>query len=218
LWATFTNIGYLHNLPEQTPYDLDYSLLKSYKSLSCVHGYFQTELYFIAYRDVILQDFRIKEQLSQNSIQYADVIMNVNSVSLHVRRGDYITNIKTNQTHGTCRPEYYKNAIKYILSEIKVPHFFVFSDDLEWVKEQNWLKNLQVTFVNGNTGLKSYEDMVLMALCKHNIIANSSFSWWGAWLNDNVNKIVVAPRKWFINSKKNSQIKNLLPIEWIKLE
>lgn len=217
IYKFLVTFGYLYVLQEQTPYNLDYTLLSSIKSLSHVNGYFQTELYFSMYRKEILQDFQINTQLSKNSLRYADEIMNCNSVSLHVRRGDYITNIKANENHGICSPNYYTKAIKYFSLTTKAPHFFVFSDDLEWVQKQNWFKNLKVTFVNGNTELKSYEDMVLMGLCKHNIIANSSFSWWGAWLNDNVNKIVVAPRKWFANSEKNSRAKNLVPIEWIKL-
>ena len=120
-----------------------------------------------------------------------------NSVGIHIRRGDYLKNWKY---RGLCGIDYYQKAIAYILEHIKSPKFFLFSDDINWVKENisPLLKGYNVTFVNWNHSINSYKDMQLMAMCKNLIIANSSFSWWAAYLNQN-NPIVVAPEKW-INS------------------
>lgn len=119
-----------------------------------------------------------------------------NSVSLHVRRGDYVRNSRTNATHGVCSIEYYQSAIEYILERVKHPILYVFSDDIEWVK-QNLRTHLPTEYIDHNQGAASHFDMRLMSLCRHHVIANSSFSWWGAWLNPDPNKIVIAPRKWF---------------------
>lgn len=217
LFRSLVKLYYLKDLKEKTPYSVDSTLIKSIGSRSHVQGHFQTEMYFKDYRESIINDFQLKNQLSDNSLKYASEIAGTNSVSLHVRRGDYVTNSRANEVHGTCGATYYTRAIEFILEKTSTPHFYIFSDDLEWVKEQNWLKNLKVSFVTGNTELKSYEDMVLMSLCKHNIVANSSFSWWGAWLNQNKGKIVIAPENWLANAEINNLAKQILPSEWIKL-
>jgi hypothetical protein len=111
--------------------------------------------------------------------------------------------------------EYYKRGVDYIASKYPNPKLFIFSDDIQWAKT-NWDLPYETVFVNNNSGDKSYEDMRLMSMCKHNIIANSSFSWWGAWLNDNKEKIVIAPEKWF-NDKRINQ-SDVIPEAWIKLE
>jgi hypothetical protein len=114
---------------------------------------------------------------------------------------------------GVCSLAYYQKAIEYIKSQVKTPVFYIFSDDIEWVKS-NLLLDKNTVFVGHNKGTESYNDMHLMSLCKHHIIANSSFSWWGAWLNASPNKIVVAPKKWFA-SNQNDQ--DLIPRSWVKL-
>ena len=141
------------------------------------------------------------------------MISQTNSVSLHIRRGDYVSNQKTNQTHGTCDLDYYQRCITEIEKEVENPYFFVFSDEIEWVKE-NLKINHPAEYVDQNTGDKSYEDMRLMSQCKHNVIANSSFSWWGAWLNSYPDKIVFAPKRWFASDKHNT--KDLIPEGWKK--
>ena len=182
-------------------------------SVCYLQGYWQSQRYFEKYLTVIRDDFKFKLPLNDKNIQVADRITQVNAVSLHVRRGDYVSNKKTTDFHGLCSIEYYCDAIKNISSKIINPVFFIFSDDIAWAKE-----NVPIEFprhyVEHNQGIESFNDMHLMSLCCHNIIANSSFSWWGAWLNSNQNKIVIAPKKWFANSINT---KDLLPDGWISL-
>ncbi|MDD2505652.1 MAG: alpha-1,2-fucosyltransferase, partial [Bacilli bacterium] len=135
------------------------------------------------------------------------------SDSLHVRRGDYVLNSTTNKVHGTCGINYYNKAIDIVTKENPEAVFFVFSDDCDWARN-NLKINHEKYFIDFNGKENCHEDIRLMSLCKHNIIANSSFSWWGAWLNNNKNKIVVAPKKWF-NVKINT--KDLVPENWIKI-
>lgn len=163
-------------------------------------GYWQSYQYFDSYRDVILKEFTFPSINKEDKLNFAlneNLKKEENSVGIHIRRGDYLKNWKY---RGLCGIDYYQKAIAYILVHIKSPKFFLFSDDIDWVKENisPLLKGYNVTFVNWNHSINSYKDMQLMAMCKNLIIANSSFSWWAAYLNQN-NPIVVAPEKW-INS------------------
>lgn len=176
-----------------------------------VFGYWQSEKYFLDVAESIRQDFKFKLPIESKNIELAKQIKQVNAVSLHVRRGDYASNPKNIAMHGLCSIEYYQAAIRHVAKQIKNPHFFVFSDDISWVKN-----NLRIDFphqyIDHNHGAESYNDMRLMSLCKHNIIANSSFSWWGAWLNSNVEKIVIAPKQWFAHSIDTA---DLIPNSWL---
>ena len=163
-------------------------------------GYWQSYQYFDSCRDVILKEFTFPKISMEDKLNFElnERLNNEeNSVGIHIRRGDYLKNWKY---RGLCGIDYYQKAIAYILEHIKSPKFFLFSDDIDWVKENisPLLKGYDVTFVNWNHSINSYKDMQLMAMCKNLIIANSSFSWWAAYLNKN-NPIVVAPEKW-INS------------------
>lgn len=178
-------------------------------------GYFQSERYFSNYRKEILQDLTFAAELSEKTQALANLIFTAESVSLHVRRGDYIT-IQANFSHiGVCSLDYYRAAIEYVKNHTNNPTFFVFSDDIEWARENIDVGRNAVFYVDHNVGSRSYEDMYLMSHCRHNIIANSSFSWWGAWLNVNMQKIVVAPRRWFSNEKMDSS--DIIPESWIKI-
>ena len=176
-------------------------------------GYWQSEKYFSEVAEQIREDFSFRLPLKYQNAELAKQINRVNAVSLHVRRGDYAHNPKTVATHGLCSLDYYRASIRYVSERVRQPQFFVFSDDIEWVKN-----NLKIDFphqyVDHNHGAESYNDMRLMSMCKHHIIANSSFSWWGAWLNASVNKIVVAPQNWFA-IEANTQ--DLIPLSWVKL-
>jgi hypothetical protein len=176
-------------------------------------GYWQSEKYFKDVTSVIRSDFTFKEPLVKQNAAVAKQINQVNAVSLHVRRGDYASNSRTTATHGLCSLEYYSNAIKYVAERIEEPVFFIFSDDVEWVKENLKMK-LPCRYVEHNQGMDSYNDMHLMSLCQHHIIANSSFSWWGAWLNPNQDKLVVAPKRWFVN---DSNVEDLFLQGWVSL-
>lgn len=188
------------------------SELFSYPDYLYYEGYFQNEKYFKHERQDLLKYFSLKEPLDEKNQSVLDVIKSVNSISLHIRRGDYVSLESASKFHGTCSLEYYADAIKYIAKKSKNPHFFLFSDDIAWVVE-NLKIEYPYTVVDFNDG-KGHLDMELMKNCKHNIVANSSFSWWGAWLNQNSEKIVIAPKKW-TNKKTNSS--RIIPNEWVKL-
>lgn len=176
-------------------------------------GYWQSEKYFRDKASVIRADFTFKTSLTNRNAELAEQIEHVNAVSLHVRRGDYANNQKTNATHGLCSLDYYRGAVRYVSNRLEQPYFFIFSDDMAWVKE-NLKMDVHHLFVEHNHGLESYNDMRLMSLCRHHIIANSSFSWWGAWLNPSLEKIVVAPKKWFAN---DTNVADLFPPGWVIL-
>jgi hypothetical protein len=159
-----------------------------YKPNQKLHGYFQSEKYFIHNRKKILDLYSIDDESSKKIYEKYGEILTGETCSLHVRRGDYL---KYPNHHPTCTLEYYKNSIKEFSKNTK---FLIFSDDIEWCKDV--FKGENFIFIEGN---KDYIDLWLMSLCKNNIIANSSFSWWGAWLNQNPNKKVIAPTNWFGN-------------------
>ncbi len=176
-----------------------------------LHGYWQCEKYFTRYQAQIRQDLTLKAAPSGQNAKMLDRICNCNAVSIHVRRGDYITD----KSYQTCDLGYYETALQHVVDTTgKDPVVFIFSDDPKWVYD-----NLDVPFervvVNINDGDHGYEDMRLMAHCQNNIIANSSFSWWGAWLNTAPDKIVVAPKKWFANPKMFNP--DITPKSWVRL-
>lgn len=181
---------------------------------SYVTGYWQSEKYFLDFSDQIKKEFTFKNLLSKKNREILETINQNNSVGVHIRRGDYISNKKTYGYHGVCGLDYYQSAIEKITNKISSPVFYFFSDDPAWVKENfKTIKNSY--YIDWNTGINSYCDMQLMSLCKHNIIANSSFSWWGAWLNNNKSKIVITPKKWF--AKNNANTKDLIPETWLQI-
>ncbi len=175
-------------------------------------GYWQSYKYFSDIREFLLREFTIKEPLDAFNQTLLESIKAENSVSIHIRRGDYVSNAKANITHGTCSLQYYLTAIEYLQKQFKEIKWFVFSDDIAWAKENLSLENAQ--FINHNQGKQAYKDLYLMSNCAHNIIANSSFSWWGAWLNVNPEKIVIAPKAWF---KVNKDTSDLIPSEWKRM-
>jgi len=173
-------------------------------------GYWQSEDYFINCKEEILKLFTFKE-LPSDLTDFKNHMLNTNSISVHFRRGDYINNHVTNQYHGVCSLDYYNSALQYILSKIDDVHICVFSDEIEFAK-MNFKPPLPISYIE--SGIAEI-DLQLMTLCKHHIIANSSFSWWGARLAKSINQIVVAPKKWFNQCGQTS--KYLIPKEWIRL-
>jgi hypothetical protein len=194
-------------------FHFDSNMLKVSKNVY-LEGYWQSEKYFKDIEDIIRREFIVKHKIDAENEQIAKHISSVRAISLHIRRGDYVSNTATNQIHGTCSLEYYHQAIDIIIKKVDKPYFFVFSDNSEWAKK-NIIIDYPITFVDHNNADKNYEDMRLMSLCKHHIIANSSFSWWGAWLCTNPDKIIIAPRKWFNNQDINTT--DLIPEKWIKI-
>ncbi len=175
-------------------------------------GYWQTERYFKNIRSDLLKDFSYRSEPDSKNRKILQLIQSCNAVSLHVRRGDYISNPNSNKFHGAKDIAYYQSALNLILKKTKQPVLFVFSDDPAWCK-QNLKFAYETHYIEGNK--KGFDDMRLMSQCKHNIIANSSFSWWAAWLNQNPGKIIVAPEKWFNDPSVN--VKDVLPASWLKI-
>lgn len=178
-------------------------------------GFWQSEKYFYECSTDIRKKFSFKkDKISIRNIELVNSIkMKKNTISVHIRRGDYLSEPGANKLlGGLCNLEYYENAIKYMNNKIENPLFLVFSDDITWSKKNlSFIKN--VIYVDWNIKNNSWQDMYLMSMCKHNIIANSSFSWWGAWLNNNSEKIIIAPKKWFNTLDAN----DITPTSWIRL-
>lgn len=175
-------------------------------------GFFQSESYFKHIRFDLIKDFQFPELDTRNEA-LKKTIVNNNSVSIHIRRGDYVYLKNANTYHGVLGLEYYQNAIKSMEEEAnELLSFFIFSDDPEYAsKNLSFLPNMQI--VDWNLGKNSWKDMALMLACKHHIIANSSFSWWGAWLSER-NGITYAPVKWF-NNESQYNINNIIPSDWV---
>lgn len=188
----------------------------SLKSPVYLKGYFQSYKYFIDHKEFIRQLFSFPvNELDGINKELLITIKGSNTIAIHIRRGDYVSDKITAEYHGSCSLSYYLEAIKLVTSKNKDFTLVFFSDDSDWVKEQfNDLPYSKIV-VEHNKGEDSWKDMLLMSCCSHNIIANSSFSWWAAWLNDNQSKIVVAPKKWFATMDKNTN--DLIPSEWIQL-
>jgi hypothetical protein len=144
-----------------------------------------------------------------------EIMLSHNAVAIHVRRGDYLKP-KVNQFHGTCEISYYKRAVELIINKTISPKFYFFSDDANWVKSELASNFLNSTVVE-NSEKENWVDMYLMSLCQHNVIANSSYSWWSAYLNRNEHKIIIAPNKWYSDVKMNKLTKHLIPENWISI-
>ena len=185
------------------------------KDNSYLEGHWwQSEKYFKDIRQQILGDFTLSKDLSTDSEKIAESIKLTQSpVSLHIRRGDYANDPTTLAYHGLAPIEYYKKAISVIQEKRDHPIFYIFSDDIEWVKENFPLPALSQIVSDKN--IPEYEELALMTLCKDHIIANSSFSWWGAWLGQDKNKIVIAPSQWITD--KDIDTNDIYPEEWIRI-
>lgn len=173
-----------------------YDSIKSKKNVKKVIGYYQSEKYFLKYRDIIRQELKVVKEPSAENKKLLEEIDNCNAVCVHIRRGDYVSNSK-NAALVVCDETYYRNAMQYMKERVSNPVFYIFSDNNEeiaWIKQNYQLGDFNVRYVTLNN--PDYEELRLMYHCKHFIIANSTFSWWGAYLSDNKEKLVVAPKVW----------------------
>ena len=177
-------------------------------------GYWQSEKYFSTIASQIRKEFTFRQPLDKTSAEVASLISEVNAVSLHVRRGDYANHAPTAAKHGLCSLDYYHAALRYIEERLVNAYLFVFSDDIPWVK-QNLPLNLPCQYIDHNRGANSFNDLRLMSLCSHHVIANSSFSWWGAWLKNRKQSLTIAPRQWFLDSTIDTS--DLFCNNWIKI-
>lgn len=176
-------------------------------------GYWQSEKYFAEFASSIRSELSIKTPPSSVNLRWLERIRNAPSVSIHVRRGDYVSNQAASQVHGTCDLTYYSAAMEFMRREsTEPPVFFVFSDDHEWVRQHMSFGENEHCFVTDNVADTNYEDLRLMSACRHHIIANSTFSWWGAWLNPSPEKVVIAPRRWFASAELRTD--DLIPKDW----
>lgn len=223
--AYIRGYGYQDTIIDKIKYKLKSSKIKTYKDtienfqskifeMDDVYlcGYWQSEKYFKDIRNTILEEFSFPLETKERFQDLCKQMQKENSISIHIRRSDYLTEQNVKVYGNICTEKYYENATAYMDRKIENPHYYVFTDDLEWTRD--YFKGEQYTIVDENRGKDSYADMYLMSQCKHNIIANSSFSWWGAWLNKNLNKKVLAPKKWFHNHEKDE----IVCEDWIRIE
>ena len=178
-------------------------------------GYWQSERYFARAGDVIREDLSFKTPPGEETARLLEEIAPRPAVSLHIRRGDYVSNAKYNAAHGTAGLDYYARAAEAVAERMaQEPVFYAFSDDPAWVRENLQLP-FELNFVTHNTGATAHDDLRLMAACRHHIIANSSFSWWGAWLNPRKDKVVVAPKRWYAGEGRDNP--DITPAGWLRL-
>lgn len=168
-------------------------------------GYFQSEKYFKSIEGIIRKEFTLKNPIECRPPSCCEM------VSIHIRRGDYAENPEAFKVHGVLPLEYYYKAMDVIANKADNLVFNIFAEDINWVKENFKIPYPHIFISQG----KDYQDIIRMANCQHHIIANSSFSWWGAWLCRNEDKIVVAPKKWFVDERMNT--KDLIPEGWVRV-
>ncbi|MFC5410893.1 alpha-1,2-fucosyltransferase [Larkinella bovis] len=203
-------------LPENSNVQSRLTTIPSSAPVVFCWGYWQSETWFQPIAPALRDKLRFQKPLSVASQRYADAIHRAATpVFIHVRRGDYITNPNAREVHGFAGETYYRNAIAHLREQLEGIHFFAFSDDMAWVKARLGPVLKTVTYVEGNTGTDSWQDLYLMSLCPHAIVANSSFSWWGAWLHSAPKRTVVAPRQWFASSVPSARI--VVPQQWTLL-
>lgn len=211
-YRLFSNI---HKCVKEEKKYFDKKIL-SLKGNLYLDGYWQSEKYFQEIRHILLKEFNLKHKIVKKNKKFLKMIKKSNSVCLHIRRGDYVSNARARARYGICSLEYYYKAIEEIKRKIDKPVFFIFSDDIEWARN-----NLQIQsksfFLDVNGSDKGYEDLRLMKNCKYFIIANSSFSWWAAWLSTEPEKIVYAPSMWFNKDVVNYSISDIIPKKWVLL-
>lgn len=191
--------------------DDPHSFIEKLSDKTYYEGYWQNHKYTDAVRKHILEHVKLSSESLDSKKEIIEIIKNCNAVGIHIRRGDYL-NIPVNaKLYHACDMDYYYGAINIIESKYRDVKYFIFTQDADWAKEN--FKGEKFHFVEGNSPV---EDVLIMSFCKHNIIANSTFSWWSAWLNQNPDKMVIAPKKWY-KSELNNSTKDLIPNSWIRL-
>lgn len=176
-------------------------------------GFWQNSKYFIGYEDKIRELFQPKDKsVLESNIALEIRNSTMDTVSVHFRRGDYLTS----SFIAPVSMDYYAEAIELVTAKLSNPFFYIFTDEPEWV-QNNFILKYPFEIIIGNTGNNAYIDILLMCKCKSHIMANSSFSWWGAWLDSNPNKIVIAPKKWYANAEIDKFTFEITPDEWIRI-
>jgi hypothetical protein len=208
--------GWLPYLEKQRRYERAFTDLPDKTYLI---GYWQSPYYFSEHAETIANEIEPLEPLSDESRTLAEQAGSRPSVAIHVRRGDYVTLKSAAAFHGTLPVTYYSASIERLRSQVEGAHFYVFSDEPDWCRANLRLEHREATFVDHNIGADAWQDLILMSHCLHHIIANSSFSWWGAWLADRrygtTRRKVIAPARWFAGSAEATR--DRFPSHWIKL-
>lgn len=181
-------------------------------------GYWQSYKYLTSIEKELRSEIIFNPSIIDGIPSYKDV-QETQSVSIHIRRGDYL-NEKNKNIFCNCDFNYYEAAIKLLTSEYRDLAFFIFSNDIQWVKESfdfSQFTNSSFSYISNNAPVNAaLRDLYIMSNCKHNIIANSTFSWWGAWLNQNIGKVVIAPKNWYVGVR-NKYVNDLIPPSWMKI-
>lgn len=198
---------------EERRFGFDPALLAASDGLY-LSGYFQSEKYFKDIEGILREELGVRRPPDGRNLAAADAIRAGNSASLHIRRGDYVTSPATRATHGALGTEYYRACAAHLGDRVPDLRLFVFSDDPAWAKRELALP-FPTTAVDWNGPAAAHEDLRLMSLCRHHVIANSSLSWWGAWLGGNPGRIVLAPKAWF--SRPDLATDDLLPASWVRM-
>jgi hypothetical protein len=178
-----------------------------------LEGYWQSEKYFSGIAELIRREFTVKTPPTGRNEELGTRMASCEAVSMHIRRGSYLKP-PYNEVHGTCSMAYYSRCVSLVAERVRDPHFFVFSDDPQWANDNLELE-YPTTVVDHNGAETDFEDLRLMTRCKHHIVANSTFSWWGAWLSQREGKTVFAPRLWF--AKDEVATDDLIPVEWVRV-
>jgi hypothetical protein len=179
-----------------------------------LHGYWQSERFFDAVVTELRSALSFRFPLEGENAKFAMRMQSCNSVAVHVRRGDYLSNPKNKALFADCSPKYYLDAVKLVLDSQPDAHFFIFSDDPAWAKELLVPLTANIEVIEHNRGADSYNDLRLMSLSRHIIIGNSTFSWWGAWLQEREDKIIIAPKRWLRSPRLDIDI---IPQRWIRI-
>jgi hypothetical protein len=201
------------NVYKEPFFHYDPNFLKGKKNQYLI-GYWQSEQYFLPIIKIIQEKFQLKDELTKHLLTVKNKIKINESLAVHVRRGDYLQKPEILDWHGVLTKEYYVQAFNKIQQKTKIDSIYYFTDDFEWVQEE-LLPILGGEIVSNLITKNATEDFYLMQHCKHNIIANSSFSWWAAYLNPNPDKMIIAPKKWFDKAPINT--KDLCPPSWIRI-
>ena len=172
-------------------------------------GYWQSEKYFLPIEEILREEFQLKQTPPENVEKLASIMNNnPNSISVHVRRGDYVSE---NTGHRVCDANYYQRACSHIVDNIDSPHFFFFSDNIDWVKN-NFKLDLPSSYIDST--ISDVHDLFLISACHHHINANSSFCWWGAWLGERDENIIIVPNKWYTHAPYPE---DRIPERWVRL-
>lgn len=197
---------------EGNPYGFDRNVLETPPPMY-LRGYFQSFRYVEPITDVIRSDFSVRTPAEGQDATVLSMIAETNAVCLHVRRADYVSNPGTQQHHGICPREYYEGSLSHLRNRVGPVTLFVFSDDIYWA-QANLKLDAPTIFVGHNRADRNYEDLRLMSACRHFIIANSSFSWWAAWLGAAQDKVVYAPARWL---NHGLDTRDLIPPSWTQV-